>query len=201
MDKIDFVELATFCVNRYKETHTGSGERYEGTLYAAIFDNNEVRCSTTPHILRNAEQCILIHHRSQIAISNWYSWYFVEYINTEGCVCGSNLDNGYSLDINAWGSFANQVMSLDYNGSHLYWCDAPWDLHLPQIWELYNRIKNVKSEKEINLIEDLFSKDEKILKLEKEIENFTFSNHLLMQERDQFRNLLKEIRDIVENKG
>jgi hypothetical protein len=78
MDKIDFVELATFCVNRYKETHTGSGERYEGTLYAAIFDNNEVRCSTTPHILRNAEQCILIHHRSQIAISNWYSWYFVE---------------------------------------------------------------------------------------------------------------------------
>ena len=142
MDKIDFVELATFCVNRYKETHTGSGERYEGTLYAAIFDNNEVRCSTTPHILRNAEQCILIHHRSQIAISNWYSWYFVEYINTEGCVCGSYLDNGYSLDINAWGSFANQVMSLDYNGSHLYWCDAPWDLHLPQIWELYNRIKN-----------------------------------------------------------
>jgi hypothetical protein len=83
----------------------------------------------------------------------------------------------------------------------LYWCDAPWDLHLPQIWELYNRIKNVKSEKEINLIVDLFSKDEKILKLEKEIENFTFSNHLLMQERDQFRNLLKEIRDIVENKG
>ena len=74
-------------------------------------------------------------------------------------------------------------------------------MHLPQIWELYNRIKNVKSEKEINLIVDLFSKDEKILKLEKEIENFTFSNHLLMQERDQFRNLLKEIRDIVENKG
>ena len=197
MNKVDFIELANYCVNRYKESHTSQGERYEGTLYAAISEGNNILCSTTPHILGNAKECILIHQRSQVAISNWYSWYFVEYINSEGCVCGGNLGNGFTLNITAWGSFSNQVMSLDYNETHLYWCDTPWGASLPKVWKLYNRIKDVKSENEIELIVKLFNRDETILELEKEIEDFSFSNNLLKQERDQYKDLLKEIGDII----
>jgi len=58
----------------------------------------------------------------------------------------------------------------------------------------------VKSEKEIELIVKLFNKDETILELEKEIEDFTFLNKLLKQERDQYKDLLKEIGDIIKNK-
>ena len=202
MDKIDFIELATFCVNRYKEAHTGSGERYEGTLYVAILDDNEVRCSTTPHILRNAEQCILIHHRSQIAISNWYSWYFVEYINAEGSVCGGNLENSFKLKIESWGSFSNQVMSLSYGNDNLnlYWCKAPFDKGIKKAWELYSKLKEIKTLSEIKLIADLFMKDEKIFELKNKVEDFTFANHLLKLERDQYKDLLKDICDIVKNK-
>ena len=202
MDKIDFVELATFCVNRYKEAHTGSGERYEGTLYVAILDDNEVRCSTTPHILRNAEQCILIHHRSQIAISNWYSWYFVEYINAEGSVCGGNLENSFMLKIESWGSFSNQVMSLSYGNDNLnlYWCKAPFDKGIKKAWELYSKIKEIKTLSEIKLIADLFMKDEKIFELNNKVEDFTFANHLLKLERDQYKDILKDICDIVKNR-
>jgi len=202
MEKIDFVELATFCVNRYKEAHTGSGERYEGTLYVAILDDNEVRCSTTPHILRNAEQCILIHHKSQIAISNWYSWYFVEYINAEGSVCGGNLENSFMLKIESWGSFSNQVMSLSYGNDNLnlYWCKAPFDKGIKKAWELYSKIKEIKTLSEIKLIADLFMKDEKIFELNNKVEDFTFANHLLKLERDQYKDILKDICDIVKNR-
>lgn len=202
MEKIDFVELATFCVNRYKEAHTGSGERYEGTLYVAILDDNEVRCSTTPHILRNAEQCILIHHKSQIAISNWYSWYFVEYINAEGSVCGGNLENSFMLKIESWGSFSNQVMSHSYGNDNLnlYWCKAPFDKGIKKAWELYSKIKEIKTLSEIKLIADLFMKDEKIFELNNKVEDFTFANHLLKLERDQYKDILKEICDIVKNR-
>ena len=44
---------------------------------------------------------------------------------------------------------------------------------------------------------ELFKKDEKILELEKEREDFRFSNRLLEQEREQYRDLLDEIRQIV----
>ena len=200
MDKIDFVELATFCTNRYKEAHTGTGEKYEGTLYVAILEGNKILCSTTTHILRNAEQCILIHQKSQVAISNWYSWYCVEYINAEGCVCGSELDKEFKLKIESWGSFSNQVMSLSYGNDNLnlYWCKAPFDKGIEKTWKLYSKLKEIKTLSEIKLVADLFMKDEKILELEKEVEDITFANQLLKRERDQYKELLDEIKGMVE---
>ena len=80
MANVDFVELAIYCANRYKEAHTEkNSERYVGTLYVCIAEDNSIMCSKTPHILRSAHQCILIHERSELAISNWYSWYRVEF--------------------------------------------------------------------------------------------------------------------------
>jgi hypothetical protein len=68
---------------------------------------------------------------------------------------------------------------------------------MPKVWELYTRLKDVPTEKEIKLIADLFRKDEKILELEKEIEDFKFTNHLLEQERNQYKELLDEIKEAL----
>ena len=65
------------------------------------------------------------------------------------------------------------------------------------MWELYTRLKEVSLSKEIELISDLFRKDEQVLTLEKEIEDFKFSNNLLKQERDQYKELLDEIKEIT----
>ena len=202
MDKIDFIELATYCVKRYKEANTGTGQKYESTLYVAILEGNKILCSTTPHILRNAEQCVLIHQKSQVAISNWYSWYCVEYINPEGCVCGSVLENEFKLKIESWGSFSNQVMSLSYGNDNLnlYWCMAPFDKGIQKAWKLYSKLKEIKTLSEIKLIAELFMKDEEILELDKKVEDFTFANQLLKQERDQYKDMLDEIKDLLNNK-
>ena len=60
MSNIDFVELATFCANRAKETRSNWGGKYERTHYVSILDDNTVKYSMTPHVLRNAHQCILM---------------------------------------------------------------------------------------------------------------------------------------------
>ena len=197
MSEIDFIELATFCVNRYRDSLTGPRVRYMDTLFVAIVEGNRVLCSKTPHILRDAGECILIHQRSEKAVTNWYSWYKVEYIDGEGCVFDGNLGEKFSLYIVSINSFSNQRMQLSYDNRVIYSCRRPWEDHMAKVWQLYSRVRGIESANEIKLIADLFKKDEKILELEKEIEDFRFSNRLLEQEREQYRDLLDEIRQIV----
>ena len=123
--------------------------------------------------------------------------YNVEFIDESGCVHDGNLGDGFNLEVSAWGQFSNQVMSLSYNQSSLYWFHAPFENKIPKMWELYTRLKEVSLSKEIELISDLFRKDEQVLTLEKEIEDFKFSNNLLKQERDQYKELLDEIKEIT----
>lgn len=198
MDKIDFIELATFCVNRYKESHNTNSNRYAGTLYVGILEDNRVMCSITPHVLGNCVKSILVHRRDTLAQTNSYYWYDIEFIDENGCVSDGNLGNGYSINVRAWGQYSNQIMSLDYNHSHMFWCRPPFEDHMAKLWEIYIRLKDVPTEKEINLTAELIRKDEKILELEKEVEDFSFTNQLLKQERDQYKELLDEIKEMVE---
>jgi len=201
MESIDFIKLAVYCVERYKESHNTDRSKYVNTLYVAIGKDNEVQCSMTPHILKNAEKCLLVHKRIELAVEKWYAWYSVECIDEGGCVFDGNLGGGFVLRISACGSFTNQIMSLEYNYSNyrsdLYHCSPPFEDHMNKIWELYSRLKNISSPTEIRLIADLFRKDEQILKLEKEIEDFNFLDCLLKQEKEQYKNLLEEVRNLL----
>ena len=47
---------------------------------------------------------------------------------------------------------------------------------------------------------ELINKDEKILDLMRENEGFKFSNYILEKERNQYINLLNEIKEIVREK-
>lgn len=200
MAEIDFMELAIYCQNRFKEEHNSSEDRYVKTLFVAITIEGDVLTSTTPHVLRNAVQCILIHERSKLAWSNYYSWYHVEFINNNGVVFDKCLDENFKLYIGAYNGYANQTMWLKHEETELYSCNEPWEKHIAKVWKLYLRVKDIKSTKEIKLIADLFKKDEKILELEKQVENFKLTNYFLEQERNQYKSLLDNIKQIVEKK-
>ena len=90
-----FRDIAKYCIERYKNSLDEESERYLGTLYVSIDEHDFVDCSTTPHILSQARKCILIHSRKVLAVSNWYTWYKVEYIDEEGCVTDGMLGNGF----------------------------------------------------------------------------------------------------------
>ena len=61
----------------------------------------------------------------------------------------------------------------------------------------YSKIKDIQSDSERELVIDLFRKDERVFELEKQIEDFTYANHLLKLERDQYKELLDEIKEAL----
>lgn len=199
--KIDFVELGKYCQKEYKDSLEGNeSNHYCRTLFVAIQNNNNVLVSITPHILSQASKCILIHERRSKAVSNWYSWYSVQFINELGEIFDSRIDNEFELSISAIGSFSNQQMSLSANHRVYYSSGGPWESCIQSFWDLYIRLKGVKSNTERELVSSLFVKDNKILELEKSLSDFSFKTRLLENEKNQYKQLLDNIKEMIESR-
>ena len=198
----NFRELSNYCIERYKESLNSEYQKYIKTLYVSISDENEVRCSTTPHVLNNACRCILIHLRSELAFTNWYTWYKVEYINKEGCVTDGKLGNGFRLSSDYRGNYLNQRLNLlhdkDINDTTLiYSISAPFEEKMQKVWDVYLRARKAKSQTGLEFMAELIEKDEQILELEGEIANLKFTNILLEKQKKNYRGLLKQIEEMV----
>lgn len=198
--KPNFLEIATYCQNRYKESLITSNKKYIKTLFVKIDEEGVVSASTTHHILSNAVSCILIHERSELAVSCWHKWYKVEFVNSKGEVRDNRLDDFFRLDTFQSGSFSNQRMALRDDQNEYCNYALPCEKHLQSIWNLYLRLKEVKTPSERKIIADLFSKDEKIQQLLEQNRDLEFTNILLEKERDQYKELLKEIQKLVKGK-
>lgn len=198
---IDFVELGTYCQTEYRKTLDSLKDKYRKTLFVAIKDDNSISVSATPHILSNAKKCILIHERLSLAISNWYSWYVVQFINENGEVLVGRLDNDFELCTVACGGYDNQWLELRADHRTYYSCKAPWkENDIKSIWGLYVRLKQATTECERNLIASLFKKDQTILELEKANRNFEYKTQLLENEKKLYKGILDDIKNLLEQK-
>lgn len=195
---IDFVELGKYCQTEYKTSLDGIKNKYIQTLFVAIKEDNSILVSSTPHILANASKCMLIHERSSLAITNWHSWYVVQFINENGEVSVNRIDDEFALSIAACGHYDNQMLEL--SGDHCVYCSwrKPWEKCIKPMWSLYVRLKSAKSKSERELIASLFRKEQEILDLEKKNRDFEYKTLLLEKEKDLYKGLLDEIKDLFE---
>jgi hypothetical protein len=205
MSMVDFKDLSKFCINRYKDSLDKEYQRYIDTLYVAISEDNEVLCSTTPHVLSNAYRCFLIHRRSELAVSNWYTWYKVEYIDASGCVTDGILGKGFRLTSTYSGNYLDQRLNLlhdtDINNSQLIFSfSVPFEKKMQKVWDLYLRVKKANSQAELDLMVDILDKEEQIVELENNIADLNFTNRFLEKQRKQYKKLLDEIREIVKGR-
>lgn len=199
--KIDFVDLAKYCQTEYKESiNRNKGEKYDKTLFVAIREDDTISVSSTPHILSDANKCILIHGKWEVAIKNWYLWYCVQFINESGEVLTNRIDDEFEMEISPIGGWANQCLCLSADNRIYYSCSAPWENSIKSVWELYLRLKKADTEYERKLISSLFKKDEKILELEKKSQNFEYKTQLLEKENDLYKGILDEIKCLMEQK-
>ena len=91
MARVDFVQLAEYCTERYKGSiEINRGFKYVKTTYFGIFRDNSIHYSSTPHFLHDSHQCILIHEK---AISLTYSSYKIEFINFQKYIYSHNSRN------------------------------------------------------------------------------------------------------------
>lgn len=193
-----FKDIAKYCTERFKNSLDEESERYVGTLYVSIDEHDFADCSTTPHILSQATKCILIHSRQALAITRWYTWYKVEYIDEEGSVTDGMLGNGFRLYSTNRGSFLDQVLILYHDDLEIYSCPAPFEDKMQKVWNVYLRAKRANSQAALELMAELIEKDETILELESEIANLRFTNILLERQKNQYRGLLRQIREMVD---
>ena len=194
MDSNNLISLATFCVNRFKNSIVGEDVRYNGTEFFAVTESNDVLYSTTLEILQNAKQCMMIHERSQKAYVYWYSWYKFEYIDVNGRIHESCFDDDYSIWNGCWGQYDKQVMELKYQDAPYYWCERPWEKQVPIIWKLYCQLKEAKTAKERSLIVEVIKQNEQILELKKEIEAY----EKRCQQLEQCKSTLFKLKDIID---
>lgn len=191
-NNIDFYDLALFCVEEFKNALNKEKSNYIDTTFVSIDNDNNLWKSKTPHILKNAEKALLIHKKTERAYTNWYIWYKVEFIDSDGCVHANSIDDEFELRISANGEFANQCISLSAYQT-VFYCKLYDDSLIDTVWSLYVKCKECKTLNEMKLVSLLAKQDESILSLKKELDNQTFSTMLIEKERNLYKSLLDDI--------
>lgn len=178
---VDFIELSRQSLIRYKDSlESEDVERYLFTLYVAISENNEVTCAHDSAILGNAYQCIIIHCKSALAISNWHRWYKPEFINRNGFNLGEIIGNDCTIRINWEGSWSNQVLKLYHRDEVIYSGNAPFENHMQALWNAYCNTCNNENDNIAYLQTIIAQKEERI--------------HVLQEQLIQYKNIIDGIR-------
>lgn len=194
---IDFIELGKYCQAEYKASLDGKNNKYSKTIFVAIKEDNNILVSTTPHILAQAKKCILIHERSCLAITNWYSWYMVQFINEKGEVFVNRIDEEFELYTVAAGGFDNQELRLSANQVDFFSHRAPFENCIQSLWNLYIRLKKANTQTERKLIASLFKSNQKVLELEKLNQDFKYKTQLLECEKNMYKEMLDSIKELL----
>lgn len=202
---VDFLELATYCKQDIEQKCAESDRKrdYE-ILYAAICDDDSIKISRTPHILKSAKRCILVHSWLQLASTISYDTYLVQCINENGEVIQNALDSDYSINISP-SSFNNYARIYLSRNTYTIYQDTIWSnckniLHkkLTYVWNLYKKSKTeCKTLKESQLLGELARSEQTIEELESKLADSSVNELLLKAEAEQYRSLLDEIKKLV----
>ena len=205
---MNLIGIADECVLDMKQKYCGDETQgpkmyYKDTSYIAILADDQLRYSTKHSILDGATRCLLIHHYVK-KIRNEYDGYYLEFIDKDGTVNLNRLDDDFKLCVVWVNNWSDLKLRLITNDNRIY-CELPLKpmpvfLAVEKMWNLYIRLKEVKSIEERLLISQMYQKDEKILQQENEIEGFKFTNALLEKERDMYKGLLEDIKQLFASK-
>lgn len=210
-NSIDLCKIAKYCRDEQEQKCLQTKYKVNySILYVAIYDNERIRVSQTPHILVNAQRCLLVHSWDEIAVTNGYAHYFIQSINSNGEVGGGNIDEEYSLYISSEYSHepprlylsikGNNISSVSLGGHGMSYRDALCR-ELVQMWDLYKKCKEkCKTLYEAKLLGYLAYKEGTVKELEKKLESMSVKEAYLQREIGQYKSLLDEIKALLNNK-
>lgn len=184
---VNFIELSNASIKSYKEAHTSEYDFYKETLFVAISEDDKVSCAYDSKILDGANKCFLIHRRSAIAITNWNSWYKIEFINQNGINNGGILENDCLIDIDFQGRWANQVLKLSHGNDVIFSCIPPFERHMQEVWDAYCKTFNKEKDIVSQLKEEVAQKEEKINELVNQV--------------SQYKSLFEKIKETIQEFG
>ena len=205
---VGFMEIAAYCKQAIEQKWLGSGYSKYEILYVSIREDDSIKMSQTPHILKKTKQCILIHSWQQLAVTNSYDNYYLQCINQNGEVLLNKLDDDYSVYIYPSTSKCWARISLTRNSSKIYesdiWLNGEKILsqRFSYVWYLYKRSrKECNTLEESKLLGKLAQTEQTVKELESKLVDHSVREQLLMAEVLQYRLLLDEIKRLVDKAG
>lgn len=204
MDDINFVNIAKEVVLEFKAEYDGKQncDFVDYQLYISLLENGSIQTSTRPNVLNKGKECIIILTHSDLAVTNYYRWYVIKHIDENGNVHNGYNSNGWHIEISPWGQYSNQVISLSKDNQNLFsehqgpW-ENPWDEPFHRLWDFFLLVNKCSSMNEVELIAENYELKEKISKQDEEICGLDFVRKKLEMERNNYRALLKEIKEII----
>lgn len=205
---IDFIELAKDCKDEKKASCAEKEKKwYHCTFYAAIFNDDKLIVSATPHILRDAQKCILIHEMSYLAVTLTYSCDNVQILNSDGVVTNNDLGDGFKIGISRGSYNDPPKMYIDYQDKRLFSTNTDfngnnkwdWSKILPDIWKLYLRLKKeCVNVHEMKMLCDIVKKDNEIVDLNEKLDQEKYMNQQKDLQIQAYKSLLDEIKNMME---
>lgn len=209
MEKVfSFVEIAKEIVSEFKAGFD-SGKNCDFVnyqLYVSILDDGNIQTSTRPNVLNKGKECLIILAYNSLAVTNYYRWYAIKHIDENGNIHEGFNSDVWSIEINWIGSWANKEIILKKEGKELYsvrvWSlDNPLEEPFHKLWDFYKIVKNCSSTEEIHYVAENYELKEKIKKQNEEICALDFVKKKLEMERDQYRSLFKEMKEIIKGEN
>lgn len=206
-NNIDFIELASYCKNEKSNSCNNKSTWYYRTFYAAIFDDDSIIVSTTPHILKNAKKCILVHEMSYLAVTLTYDCYSVQILNGNGVVTEKDLEDGFKIGITDGRFNYSPEMYIEYQDKRIFRTSYDfncknrwkWEKILPDVWKLYLRLKKECTNlHEMEMLCNIVKKDNEIVDLNEKLDQEKYKNQQKELQIQAYKSLLDEIKNMVE---
>lgn len=196
MDIFEKKQIVEKCIKKIQKE---KGDNYIDTLYIAIDAAESVQESTDDSVLEFAEKIILIHSYRELAVTNYYVWYDIDFIDENGLVLRDQFDSAFRVYIGFVGQYANKAIYfvLDKTNTTLYFESYPCKMQ--KIWNLYLKCKECKTEKEMQLLCKLVKKDSEIEILKLDMEEQNFVKLFLEQQSKLYEKILDTIKRMLES--
>ena len=159
MDIFEKKQIVEKCIKKYKKE---KGDKYINTLFVAIHSDDSVQESMDDSVLEMAEKFMLIHSYRELAVTNYYTWYDIDFVEDNGSVLRDQFDSNFRVYISFLGQYSCKVIYFVFDKTDTTLYIESYPCEMQKIWNLYLKCKECKTEKEMQLLCELVKK---ILKL------------------------------------
>ena len=203
-NKVNFVALAEAEVEKFKSSFNDSQDSnyVDIPLFVAIYEDENIELGSSPEILKNAVECIMILAYNKLEICNYYDWYKILFIDKVGIVHNGFEKDGWELTYTYSGDYKTKIIFLKYKGEDISFTNKQsyqrWDDHIMKLWDIYRYAKSSETVKEARLMRKNYELLQKVNSLQNEIDELKSANQLLEKEKMHYQSIINEIKVIAQ---
>jgi hypothetical protein len=204
-EKINFVEIAEKVVANFRDNISVPELRYyvHNPLFVLIDEEENIRVSFLPDVLNEAKECMIIltyNNKNQGSIY-YYPHYKVFRIKDDGMVQEGYSKEGWKIYITGTYYTSPSQILLSKDKTSIFCSHWKGEESLYEVWRVYKKCKECETATEAKLIGENSQLLEEIETLKGKNKELELLNKIAETTKKQYKDLLEEIKSLLEEKG